>query len=53
MSGFFDSKQLVGSDHHLFYLKGGVIFLESELPLCPDDFMVTSLYSLVAITNSL
>ena len=42
MSGFFDSEQLAGPDCHLVYFKGVVIFLESKLPLCLDDFIVHS-----------
>ena len=51
MSGFFDSKQLVSPDHHLVHFEGEAIFLESELLLCSDDFMVAALYGLVAIIN--
>ena len=51
MSAFFDLEQLVSSDHHLVYFKGIVIFLESELPLSLDDFIVAFPYSMVTITN--
>ena len=51
MSGFFDLEQLFGPDHHLVYFKGVAIFLESELLLCLDNFIVALLYSLATITN--
>ena len=48
---FFDSKQLFGPVHHLVSFKGVVIFLESEIPLCLDDLIVTLPYNLANITN--
>ena len=47
---FFDLEQLVSPDC-LVYFKGVAIFLESELPLCIDSFIVALPYSLVTITN--
>ena len=43
--------QLVSPVFHLVYFKGVMIFLESELPLCLDDFIVALPYSMVTITN--
>ena len=44
-------EQLVSLDYHLVYFKGVTIFLESNPPLCLDDFIVALPYSLVTITN--
>ena len=52
VSGFLDLEQLVSPDCPLVYFKESVIFLESDLPLCFDDFIVVLPYSIVPITNS-
>ena len=41
VGGLLDLMKLFGSDCHSIHFKRGVIFLKSDEPLCPDDFMVT------------
>ena len=51
VGGLFELEQLVGPDHHLDYFKGAVVILESEIPLCLDDFIVAPPHSMVTIIN--
>ena len=53
VSGFFDLEQLVSPDYYLVYFKGAAVFLECEIPLCLDDFIVAPPYIMVTITSLL
>ena len=47
----FNPEQLVGSDHHFDHLKGAAVFIESEILLCFENFVVSLPHSLATITN--
>ena len=53
MGDLFDAKQLIGLNSHVVHFIRGAVSLESNFPLCLDDFMVTLSDSLVAIPSSL
>ena len=45
-SGLLDAEQLDGLHSHLAYIKGAIVLIESEFPLCLDNSEVTPPHSL-------